>query len=216
MLFRSAFSMSLGGKTIALSNLAPASATGTALAAELESRLRREDGGNTDISVSWVGTPTSGTLKVTDATGRSVANASLTGVQGTSTDTPVYTSGDLKVTAIDPNTPAADILTDITVAQAGTPLDPTAIAQNPSPYPRSSADYTLDPTLSLKATFGPDASPITVTANSLGAFALALNSEATFAQSYLATVTGSVMTVTAKDPTTANAAAITEIGRAHV
>ena len=114
-----------------------------------------------------------------------------------------------KVTAIDPNTSAADILTDITVAQAGTPLDPTAITQNPSPYPRSSADYTLDPTLSLKATFGPDASPITVTANSLGAFALALNSEATFAQSYLATVTGSVMTVTAKDPTTANAAAIT-------
>jgi len=58
-----AFSMSLGGKTIALSNLAPASATGTALAAEVESRLRREDGGNTDLSVSWVGTPTSGSLK---------------------------------------------------------------------------------------------------------------------------------------------------------
>jgi len=204
------FTMNLGGKTIAVNNLAPASATGTALASELESRLRREDSGNTNISVSWVGTSTSGSLKVVDATGRMITNSSLTGIQGTSTDAPVYTSGDLKVTAIDPNTPAADISADIMVAQAGTPLADTSIALNPTPYPRSSADYTMDPTsASFKATFGPDASPITVTATSVGAFVLALNSEATFAQSYVATNNAGVITVTAKDPTTANAAAIT-------
>jgi hypothetical protein len=205
--------MSLGGKTVTINNLAPASAAGSALASELESRLRREDGGNTDISVSWVGTPTSGSLKVVDATGRMISNAVLvpsapTG--GTVTGSAIYSSGDLKVTAIDPNTQAADISADITVAQAGTPLLASAIALNPTPYPRSFADYTMDTTsASFKATFGPDAAPITVTANSVGAFVVALNSEATFAQSYLATNVGGVITVTAKDPTTANAAAIT-------
>ena len=209
----SSFVMNLGGKTVTVNNLAPASATGSALASELESRLRREDGGNTDISVSWVGTPTSGALKVVDATGRMIANASLvpsTPTGGTVAGTATYTSGDLKVTAIDPNVPSANISADITVAQAGTPLVASAIALNPTPYPRSSADYTMDTTsASFKATFGPDAAPITVTANSVGAFVLALNSEATFAQSYVASNVGGVITVTAKDPTTPNAAAIT-------
>ena len=186
-------------------------------------RSRREDNGATDISVTWVGagTPassTSGSLKVVDATGRAITSATLiptatAGNTASSTGTPVFTSGDLKITAIDPNLPASDIAAAINVAQAGTPLAASAINLNNTPYPRSSADYTFDTTsASFKATFGPDASPITVTANSVGAFVVALNSEATFAQSYVATAVGGVITVTAKDPTTANA----EIGRAHV
>jgi hypothetical protein len=162
----------------------------------VESRLRREDSGNTDISVSWVGagspaSATSGALKVVDATGRLITSALLapsTPTGGTTSGTPVFTSGELKVTAIDPNVPSADINTAISLAQAGTPLAASAITLNPTPYPRSSADYTFDTTsASFKATFGPDASPITVTANSVNAFVLALNSEATFAQSYVAT-----------------------------
>jgi flagellar hook-basal body protein len=209
----SSFVMNLGGKTISINNLAPSSATGSALASEIESKLRREDAGNTNISVSWIGTATSGSLKVVDATGRAIVNASLvpsTPTGGTVTGAAVYTSGDLKVTAIDPNVASATIAADITVAQAGTPLAASSITLNPTPYPRSSADYTMDTTsASFKATFGPDASPITVTANSVGAFVSALNSEATFAQSYLASSNGGVVTVTAKDPTTPNAAAIT-------
>jgi flagellar hook-basal body protein len=216
----SSFGLNLGGKTITINNLAPDSATGASLAAAIESRLRREDSGATDISVSWVGagTPastTTGSLKVVDATGRAITSATLiptatAGNTASSTGTPIFTSGDLKITAIDPNLPATDIASAITVAQAGTPLAASAINLNNTPYPRSSADYTFDTTsASFKATFGPDASPITVTANSVGAFVLALNSEATFAQNYVASAVGGVVTVTAKDPTTANAAAIT-------
>jgi hypothetical protein len=188
------------------------------LAAEIENRLRREDSGNTDISVSFVGTgspasTTAGELKIVDATGRLITSATLvpsTPTGGTVSAVPVFTSGNLKITAIDPNVPAADINTAIALAQAGTPLAANAIILNSTPYPRSSAGYTFDTTsASFKATFGPDASPITVTANSVNAFVLALNSEATFSQSYVATFAGGVVTVTAKDPTTANAAAIT-------
>jgi flagellar hook-basal body protein len=217
----SSFAINLGGKSIVVNNLAPDAATGSALAAAIESRLRREDGGNTDISVSWVGDPlpsggastVSGALKVVDANGRAITSASLaptTPTGGSVTGAPVFTSGDLKITAIDPNVQAADINTAISLAQAGTPLAANAIALNSTPYPRSSADYTFAPaTPSFKAIFGPDASPITVTANSVNAFVLALNSEATFAQSYVATNNNGVVNVTAKDPTTANAAAIT-------
>ena len=214
----SSFVTNIGGRTITVNNLAPSAATGSALAAEIENRLRREDSGNTDISVSWVGagspaSATSGSLKVVDATGRLITTASLapsTPTGGTTTGTPIFTSGELKVTAIDPNVPATEINTAIALAQAGTPLAANAITLNSTPYPRSSAGYTFDTTsASFKSTFGPDASPITVTANSVNAFVLALNSEATFSQSYVATSVGGVLTVTAKDPTTANAAAIT-------
>jgi flagellar hook-basal body protein len=214
----SSFVLNIGGKSITVNNLAPDSATGAALAAAIESRLRREDSGNTDISVSWVGdgspaSTTTGSLKVVDATGRLITSATLvpsTPTGGTVTGTTEYTSGELKVTAIDPNVLASDIDAAILVAQAGTPVETTAIALNDTPYPRSTADYTFDTTSSsFKATFGPDASPITVTANSVGAFVLALNSEATFAQSYEASNEGGVVKITAKDPTTANAAAIT-------
>ena len=209
----SSFSINVGGKALTVNNLAPDSASGVALAIYIENRLRREDGGKTDISVSWEGTTTSGSLKVVDASGRNISSSVLTPsspIGGTSSGTPVFTSGDLRVTAIDPNLPASDITSAITLAQAGAPLAAGAIVANDTPYPRSSADYTLDTTsASFKATFGPDASPITVTANSINAFVLALNSEATFAQSYVASAVGGVVKVTAKDPTTANAAVIT-------
>jgi len=214
----SSFSMNLGGKSITISNLSPSAANGSALAAEIEGRLRREDNGNTDISVSFVGagapaSTTTGTLIVVDATGRAVTSASLTPstpIGGTVTGAATFTSGNLKITAIDPNKTAAAISTDILIAQAGTPLAAGAITLNTTPYPRSSAAYTFNTAnSSFKATFGPDASPITVTANSVANFVLALNSEATFSQSYVASSVGGVLTVTAKDPTTANAAAIT-------
>jgi hypothetical protein len=111
----SSFVTNIGGRTITVNNLAPSAATGSALAAEIENRLRREDSGNTDISVSWVGagspaSATSGSLKVVDATGRLITTASLapsTPTGGTTTGTPVFTSGELKVTAIDPMFPQA-------------------------------------------------------------------------------------------------------------
>ena len=205
----SAFSMTLGGKLISVSNLAPASGTLTALAAELETRLRREDGGKTDISVSATTTG----LSIVDASGRLITTAGLTKTVASATaGTSSFSSGKLKITAIDPNVSAATIAADISVAQAGTPLAAGSITNNVTPYTRSQAGYVLTSASSpFKATFGPDAAPITVTGNSVAAFAQNLNDEATFRQSYHATVAndGVTLVVTALDPTTANAASIT-------
>jgi flagellar hook-basal body protein len=201
--------MTLGGKLVSVSNLAPASGTLTALAAELETRLRREDGGKTDISVSVNGN----NLSIVDASGRLITTAALTKtVASAAVGTSSFSSGKLKITAIDANVSAATIAADISVAQAGTPLAAGSITNNVTPYTRSQAGYVLTAASSpFKATFGPDAAPITVTGNSVAAFAQNLNDEATFRQSYHATVAndGVTLVVTALDPTTANAASIT-------
>ncbi len=205
----SGFSMTLGNKLISITNLAPASGTLTALAAELETRLRREDDGKTDISVSVNGS----TLSIVDASGRIATAASLTKtVASAAIGTASFSSGKLKITAIDANVSAATIASEISVAQAGTPLAAGSITNNVTPYTRSQAGYVLTAASSpFKATFGPDAAPITVTGTSVAAFKQALNDEATFAQSYKASVLadGVTLVITALDPTTANAAAIT-------
>ncbi|PIT79825.1 flagellar hook-basal body complex protein [Limnohabitans sp. JirII-31] len=205
----SSFSMTLGGKSISISNLAPVSGSLTSLAAELETRLRREDGGKTDISVSVNGS----NLNIVDASGRLITTAALTKtVASAAIGTSTFSSGELKITAIDPNVSATAIAADIAVSQAGTPLATGFITANDTPYPRSQAGYVLTAASSpFKATFGPDAAPITVTGTSVAAFAQSLNDEATFAQSYKASVLpdGVTLVVTALDPTTANAAAIT-------
>ena len=205
----SSFSMTLGGKLVNIDNLAPVSGTLSSLASELESRLRREDGGKTDISVSVNGTD----LNIVDASGRSITTAALTKtVASAAIGTSAFSSGKLKITAIDPNVSSATIAADVSVAQAGTPLAAGSIINNDTPYTRSQAGYVLTSASSpFKATFGPDAAPITVTGTSVAAFAKNLNDEATFAQSYKASVLpdGVTLVVTALDPTTANAAAIT-------
>lgn len=211
----SSFSMTLGGKLISLNNLAPASGTTTALASELESRLRREDGGKTDISVSVTSSATGSNdvLQIVDASGRQITTAALTkSVVSANIGSSTFASGNLKITAINPNVSADTIAADISMAQAGTDLATTSITKNETPYTRSQAGYTMTAASSpFKATFGPDAAPITVTGNSVTAFAQSLNDEATFAQSYTASVNtdGVTLVITAKDPTTANAAAIT-------
>ncbi len=205
----SSFSMTLGGKLVNIDNLAPVSGTLSSLASELETRLRREDGGKTDISVSVNGT----NLSIVDASGRSITTAALTKtVASAAIGTAAFSSGKLKITAIDPNVSSVTIAADVSVAQAGTPLAAGSISNNDTPYGRSQAGYVLTSASSpFKATFGPDAAPITVTGTSVAAFAKNLNDEATFAQYYKASVLpdGVTLVVTALDPTTANAAAIT-------
>ena len=207
----SSFSMTIGNKPININTLAPNPPTLDGLATELQTRLRREDGGKTDISVTVDGA--TGDLNIVDATGRLITAAALTQSGSASgsaaVGTATFSSGMLKITAINPNVSAATIAKDISVAQAGTTLTP---ATNDTPYPRSQAGYMMNANGSpYKAIFGPDAAPITVTGNSVAAFAQNLNDEATFHQSYRADVdpNGSTLIITALDPTTANAAAIT-------
>ncbi len=205
------FSMTLGNKVISLSTLAPVSGSMDALATELQTRLRREDGGKTDISVSYDATAG---LQIVDASGREITQSafvlSQTAGAGASIGSAEFSSGKLKVTAIDPNVSAETIDSLITVSQAGVDLVAADITLNSTPYYRSQAGYSLDPTGSpYQALFGPASAPIQVSGNSATSFAENLNAEATFAVSYSAAVdlSGNLV-ITAKDPTTANAASI--------
>ena len=203
-------SMTLGGKVITV-DLAPVAGTMAALAAEVQTRLRRDDAGNTDLSVLVDGT----NLSIVDASGRPITTATLTpsAVGDPAIESNLFSVDQLKITAIDPNVSADAITQDVTVAIGGTTIVDTNINPLPTPFTRSQAGYTLDPTNTFKATFGPAASPITVTGPSVVAFAKALNDEATFSKSYKASVNpapdDSTLVITALDPTTPNAVSIT-------
>jgi flagellar hook-basal body protein len=216
----SSFTMTVAGKTLTMNNLAPSAATLTSLAAELQSRLRIEDDGNTDLTVTVSGTD----LVVNDAQGRKLTGLSLSknplsaAVAPTST---VETIGELKITAIDPNVSSADIKTGFVITQgaastAGTTVPTTiATALNSTAYPRFSATYTPTAnTAPYKAILGSGSSEVTITSEStdtLAAFVTKLNGNEKFSVAYKAELNtaGTGIVVTANDPSTTAASVIT-------
>jgi flagellar hook-basal body protein len=216
----SSFSLTLAGKTITLNNLTPTAATPTALAAEIQRRLRIEDKDATDLSVSFVGAgPFSLTVK--DSSGRKLSDVGLT-KSATSTGTApaagAAVTGQLKITAIDPNVSATEILNGFQITQGVNSISApgaggVAPVKNDTIYPRFSATYAPVGAAPFKAIFGTSPNQTSITsdaADTTATFAAKLNLNQAFSASYIASVdlTGKIV-VTAKDPLTANAAVIT-------
>ena len=206
------FSVTLGNKVLAFSNLnASVTAAMTddqaraAWATELQTRLRNEDKGNTDISVVVNGNA----LEIKDALGRAMSAISMTPAGIATVGSITYPEGELKITAIDPNVASADIATEFAVTKVGATIaDPTL---NTTPYPRSSVLYAMA-TGPYKATFHAEPADITITGDStdtLNTFVDKLNANESFSTSYKAVVSGTNIRITALDPTTASAAEIT-------
>ncbi len=200
------FQISLGGKTESLTSLRPATSDLAGLAAELQDRLRSQDGGHANISVSVA--PNGKDLKITDSAGRAVTGVSLTlnpalsAGSGASAGTTTISMGQLSVTALDPNVQDKDILSDMTMTKTVGGV-PTSIVGNGllTAYPRSTANYPLDSTATLyNAKFGPASSPITVSETTVTAFADSLNNNTTFAASYKASISNGVLSITSINP----------------
>ena len=223
----SAFSISIGGKDFSIPNFNSTNAT--ALAAEIQAGLRKQDGGDSAITVTATDTtPATGvySLKVTDTSGRDVKNMSLTkdplatGAALTPLDPlTAYTSSDLKITAIDPNISAALITSEFTVTQGTNSTTGLTATISTTPqetqYQRFMADYAVGAsgTNTYKAVLGSGANAVTISGDpnqSVGDFVTLLNSKDSFNSLYKASASATGITITALDPSTANADAITK------
>ncbi len=203
----SGFEIEIGGKSLVLSNLSPATSDVSGLAKELQDRLRSLDGGKSNISVAV--SANGHDLKITDSAGRSISSAALklnpdllAGSGASIGQDAVITTGVLRVTSIDPNVSDETILTDVSVSKTvgGVPSD-VAGKGLPTDFPRSTANYTFNTAASLfNAKFGPASDPITVTEKSLTAFADSLNKNTTFSASYKASISDGVLSITAVSP----------------
>jgi flagellar hook-basal body protein len=213
------FNMTVAGKPLNLTDLKLGAASLDGLAAVLQTRLRSEDDGNTDLSVTVSGT----NLVVKDAQGRKLTGISLSKNPASAAVPPatiVETAGELKITAIDPNVSSATIkaafaLTQGAASTAGTTV-PTTITTtlNSTEYPRFTATYTLAGTAPFKGVLGSGSNEVTITSESTDTatdFVTKLNANEKFSLAYTAelNVAGTGIVVTAKDPSTTAASAIT-------
>ena len=222
------FSMTLNNKVMSFSNIKLASPDLTGLANALQTRLRNEDKGNADISVT-VADATTGSLLITDASGRSITgvslqtNAATTAVGGAA----VAQSPELTITSIDPNVSSTTISKLFSIKQGtnslafnadGTQLAGStgiSFAANDTPYPRSVADYPISLTSQgpFKLTFGAQPTDITIASDSgetLSTFVERLKANETFSASYDASVSATGLQITAKDPSTTSPKVITD------
>jgi flagellar hook-basal body protein len=215
----SSFTMSVAGKTLNITDLSPSAANMTELAAELQRRLRSEDDGKTNLSVTLSGT---NNLVIKDAQGRKLTGISLnkpaasTAVLPTAT---VETVGELKITAIDPNVSADAIksafaLTQGSASSSGaTPVITSTL--NPTAYPRFTSTYTIAGSAPYKAVLGTGSNEVVITSESTDTpanFVTKLNANDEFSLAYLAELNGdgTGIVVTAKDPSTTAASKITD------
>ena len=222
------FSMTLNNKVISFSNIKLATADFDGLANALQTRLRNEDKGNADISVT-VADATTGSLLITDASGRSITGVSLqtntatTAAGGAAVSQPP----ELTITAIDPNVSASSISKLFSIKQGTSSLgfnaDGTQVAgstgisltANDTPYPRSVADYPISNTSTgpFKLTFGGQPTDITIASDSgenLSTFVARLKANESFSASYDAEVSATGLQITAKDPSTTSPKVITD------
>jgi len=224
----SSFSATIAGKTISLSNLTPAAATPAALAQEIQRRLRAEDKGSTDVSVTAdVTAAPAFTLNVRDAAGRKLTDINLSKLSTGSAIEPTattYGNEGLKITSIDPNVSGADIQAGFSIVQGAYSTTSVTVATKISssametPYPRFVAAFTppaIGATAPLKATFGTAPNDVTITGDandpSLLAFVNKLNASDKFSASYSAKLdaTGVAIEITAKDPYVTSTSSIT-------
>jgi flagellar hook-basal body protein len=205
----SSFTLTVDGKTISLNKLTPTAATMNAYANEIQAHLRSEDKNKTDFIVTY--SDTDG-LVVKDASGRKLTDIGLTLSSG-STATPPdsllteYPKGVLKITALDPNTSAQDIVDNFEINQGTTfTTADNTITNTPheTPYPRYTTTFTTAGTGPFKAVMGVAPNQITIAGDSAtdsyATFAAKLSLNATFSASYTATGTVDGLVVTAKDP----------------
>jgi flagellar hook-basal body protein len=213
----SSFTMTVAGKTLSLNTLTPSPATLAGLAADLQARLRVEDDGNTDLSVTVSGTD----LVINDAQGRKLTGLSLSknpALAATAPTSIVETLGELKITAIDPNVSSADIKSSFAITQGSastsgiTPATTIASSLNPTVYPRFTAAYAVAGAAPYKATLGSGSSEVSITSEStdtVDTFVAKMNANEKFSVAYKAEVSGTNIVVTAKDPSTTAASVIT-------
>ena len=212
----STFTMTVAGKTINLTELSPSAATLSSLATELQTRLRSEDEGKTDLSVTVSGSD----LVVKDAQGRKLTGISLGKPSGSVAILPtstVETVGELKITAIDPNVSDADIksafaLTQGSASSSGaTPVITSTLI--PTAYPRFTSSYAVTGTAPFKAVLGTGSNEVVITSESTDTadnFVTKLNANDEFSLAYSAKLVGTDIVVTAKDPSTTGASKITD------
>lgn len=214
----SSFTMTVAGSTLNIKDLKPKTADLDGLATELQTRLRSEDHGKSDISVTANGT----NLVIKDAGGRKLSGISLSkpvGSVGVLPSAINETTGELKITALDPNVSATAInsaftLTQGTATNIGTgPLISTAL--NETDYPRFTATYTLAGTAPFKAVLGSGTNEVVITSESTDSPALfveKLNANDQFSLTYSAALNGAGtgIVVTAKNPSTTGANKITD------
>ena len=223
----SSFSATIAGKTISVSNLTPSAGTPDALAQEIQRRLRAEDKGSTDLSVTADVTALPAfTLNVRDAAGRKLTDINLSklstggAIEPTAT---TYGNEGLKITAINPNVSGASIQADFLIVQGaystagatGTKITSTPME---TPFPRFVASFTpplVGATAPLKATFGTAPNDVTITGDtvdsSLLAFVNKLNASDKFSANYSAKLDsiGTSIQITAKDPYVTSSDSIT-------
>ncbi len=212
----SSMSVVVGGKTLVVSSITPAGTTAESLALELQAKLRNEDSGKTDISVSIEVVDGVKNLQIKDVSGRKMSSLTLTPKTGTTTSVPnpTYGSDALKITSIDPNVSAAAIQEEFVIKQGTTEVTgDTLVTPLSTPYPRSAMDYTLDAdTAPFKATIGTEPNTVSVVSeatDTIETFAQKLKENTTFSDQYLATVDADgKLTITAKNPTTLDSSAI--------
>jgi len=222
------FSISIGGKDFSINTFTANSAT--ALAAEIQSGLRKQDGGSSDITVvaTYDATNSNYKLTVTDTTGRSVKNMAMTAdtAHGATLVTPsIPTSGELKITAINPNISAAKIASEFTVTQGtfssavsvpgGTP--DISVQKNETEFQRFMANYEVGAgNNTFKAQIGSGANAVTISGDpnqTVTDFVNLLNSKDAFNSLYSASVSTTApegIIITALDPSTANVDSITK------
>jgi flagellar hook-basal body protein len=218
------FEVTINGQTISLTNLSPAKATLDSLAAEIQHRLREEDGDRTDLVVKV----SNDSLVLTDNASRKLTSVKLTpnaasdaAVDPEIPDAADYSAEQLKITALDPSVTAAEVADNIVIKQgtyssASAVGDATRIAsaQLETEFPRFSETYEVNNTGPYKVQLGTGTTAITLqqdAADSLTAFMQKLNSNERFAASFDASLDddGNIK-ITAKDPTTSDTKAITD------
>jgi flagellar hook-basal body protein len=228
------FSITVNGKVLSFSNIVPATATLQGLADALQARLRNEDKGNADLSVSVVGALGSEKLQIVDAAGRTISAAALQPSDAALADsasggTVTIPNPTLKITAIDPNLSAVKIGDEFVIKQGTSTISsldgvftvsgPTGTAldgsSNETIYPRSVARYPMGTAAPFKATFTGSPTDITVTSDTgdttLSGFITKLNANEAFSANYKAVISadGLSMDVIAQDPTVSSPTAIT-------
>jgi flagellar hook-basal body protein len=218
------FEVTINGQTISLTNLSPAKANLDSLAAEIQHRLREEDGDRTDLVVKV----SNDSLVLTDNASRKLTSVKLTPNEASDAvvdpalpEATDYSTEQLKITALDPSVTAAEVAENIVIKQgtfsSASPVgDATRIdsAQLETEFPRFSETYVVNDTGPYKVQLGTGTTAITLqqdAADSLTAFMQKLNSSERFAAHFDASLDldGNIK-ITAKDPTTSDTKAITD------
>jgi len=199
--------ITVGGKTINLSNIRPGTATLTSLASEIQTKLRSQDGGESNLSVRVASNGKD--LIIEDSKGRSVSAVAFTmstsaqaANSGASEGTAEDATSRLRVTAIDPSVDDADILNELEVTKTvgGTPQTLSGDGVHTA-YPRSTANFVFDKDATLfKMRLTTTGDPVEIKETTLTGFVDALNTNTAFKNAYVAQLNNNVLSITAIEP----------------